>query len=141
MKRFGMKFSAMTVAIVCLGVLASTLLAAPPSWKWRVDVIPAAGTNEVTMYASAGGQVEWVRWNRIDAASSNCTSVVTLVSGADGWATPLGTLAVSNASAAVSAATGSAAATNGQWRTGDTLTVTSAGVTNGTVAVGYWYYE
>lgn len=141
MKRFGMKFSATAVAIVCLGVLASTLLAAPPSWKWRVDVIPAAGTNEVTMYASEGGQVEWVRWNRIDAASSNCASVVTLVSGADGWATPLGTLAVSNASAAVSAATGSAAATNGQWRTGDTLTVTSAGVTNGTVAVGYWYYE
>ncbi|MBP7373376.1 MAG: hypothetical protein KA923_11145 [Opitutaceae bacterium] len=141
MKRLGMKLSAMSIAIVALIVLAHTVLAAPPSWKWRVDVIPAAGTNEVTMYASAGGQVEWVRWNRIDAASSNCASVVTLVSGADGWATPLGTLAVSNASAAVSAATGSASATNGQWRTGDTLTVTSAGVTNGTVAVGYWYYE
>lgn len=141
MKRLGMKLSAMSIAIVALIVLAHTVLAAPPAWKWRVDVIPAAGTNEVTMYASAGGQVEWVRWNRIDAASSNCASVVTLVSGADGWATPLGTLAVSNASAAVSAATGSAAATNGQWRTGDTLTVTSAGVTNGTVAVGYWYYE
>ena len=72
-----------------------------------------------------------------------CSSdlAVTLVSAADGWSTPLGTLAVSNASAAVSAATGSAAATNGQWRTGDTLTVTSEGVTNGTVAVGYWYYE
>lgn len=141
MKRLGMKLSAMSIAIVALIVLAHTVLAAPPAWKWRVDVIPAAGTNEVTMFASAGGQVEWVRWNRIDAASSNCASVVTLVSGADGWATPLGTLAVSNASAAVSAATGSAAATNGQWRTGDTLTVTSAGVTNGTVAVGYWYYE
>lgn len=141
MKRFGMKFSATTVAIVCLGVLASTLLAAPPAWKWRVDVIPAAGTNEVTMFVSAGGQVEWVRWNRIDAASSNCASVVTLVSAADDWETALGTLAVSNASAAVSAATGSAAATNGQWRTGDKITVTSAGVTNGTVAVGYWYYE
>jgi hypothetical protein len=24
---------------------------------------------------------------------------------------------------------------------GDKITVTSAGVTNGTVAVGYWYYE
>lgn len=141
MKRLGMKLSAIMIAIVSLTVLVHSVLGAPPSWKWRVDVIPAAGTNEVTMYASAGGQVEWVRWNRIDAASSNCTSVVTLVSGADGWATPLGTLAVSNASAAVSAATGSAAATNGQWRTGDTLTVTSAGVTNGTVAVGYWYYE
>ena len=141
MKRLGMKLSAMSIAIVALIVLAHTVLAAPPAWKWRVDVIPAAGTNEVTMFASAGGQVEWVRWNRIDAASSNCASVVTLVSGADGWATPLGTLAVSNASAAVSAATGSASATNGQWRTGDTLTVTSAGVTNGTVAVGYWYYE
>lgn len=141
MKRLGMKLSATMIAIVSLTVLVHSVLGAPPSWKWRVDVIPAAGTNEVTMYASAGGQVEWVRWNRIDAASSNCASVVTLVSGADGWATPLGTLAVSNASAAVSAATGSAAATNGQWRTGDTLTVTSAGVTNGTVAVGYWYYE
>lgn len=141
MKRLGMKLSAIMIAIVSLTVLVHSVLGAPPSWKWRVDVIPAAGTNEVTMYASAGGQVEWVRWNRIDAASSNCTSVVTLVSGADGWATPLGTLAVSNASAAVSAATGSASATNGQWRTGDTLTVTSAGVTNGTVAVGYWYYE
>ncbi|HOE31550.1 MAG TPA: hypothetical protein PKH11_16170 [Planctomycetota bacterium] len=141
MKRLGMKLSAIMIAIVSLTVLVHSVLGAPPSWKWRVDVIPAAGTNEVTMYASAGGQVEWVRWNRIDAASSNCASVVTLVSGADGWATPLGTLAVSNASAAVSAATGSAAATNGQWRTGDTLTVTSAGVTNGTVAVGYWYYE
>lgn len=141
MKRLGMKLSATMIAIVSLTVLVHSVLAAPPSWKWRVDVIPAAGTNEVTMYASAGGQVEWVRWNRIDAASSNCASVVTLVSAADGWATPLGTLAVSNASAAVSAATGSAAATNGQWRTGDTLTVTSAGVTNGTVAVGYWYYE
>ena len=141
MKRFGMKFSATTVAIVCLGVLASTVLAAPPAWKWRVDVIPAAGTNEVTMFVSAGGQVEWVRWNRIDAASSNCASVVTLVSAADDWETALGTLAVSNASAVVSAATGSAAATNGQWRTGDKITVTSAGVTNGTVAVGYWYYE
>ena len=141
MKRLGMKFSAIMIAIVSLTVLVHSVLGAPPSWKWRVDVIPAAGTNEVTMYASAGGQVEWVRWNRIDAASSNCASVVTLVSGADGWATPLGTLAVSNASAAVSAATGSAAATNGQWRTGDTLTVKSAGVTNGTVAVGYWYYE
>ena len=139
MKRLGMKLSAMSIAIVALIVLAHTVLAAPPAWKWRVDVIPAAGTNEVTMFASAGGQVEWVRWNRIDAASSNCASVVTLVSGADGWATPLGTLAVSNASAAVSAATGSAAATNGQWRTGDKITVTSAGVTNGTVAVGYWY--
>ena len=141
MKRLGMKLSATMIAIVSLTVLVHSVLVAPPSWKWRVDVIPAAGTNEVTMYASEGGQVEWVRWNRIDAASSNCASVVTLVSGADGWATPLGTLAVSNASAAVSAATGSAAATNGQWRTGDTLTVTSAGVTNGTVAVGYWYYE
>jgi len=141
MKRLGMKLSATMIAIVSLTVLVHSVLGAPPSWKWRVDVIPAAGTNEVTMYASAGGQVEWVRWNRIDAASSNCASVVTLVSGADGWATQLGTLAVSNASAAVSAATGSAAATNGQWRTGDTLTVTSAGVTNGTVAVGYWYYE
>ena len=141
MKRLGMKLSAIMIAIVSLTVLVHSVLGAPPSWKWRVDVIPAAGTNEVTMYASAGGQVEWVRWNRIDAASSNCASVVTLVSGADGWATPLGTLAVSNASAAVSAATGSAAAANGQWRTGDTLTVTSAGVTNGTVAVGYWYYE
>ncbi|HQA38514.1 MAG TPA: hypothetical protein PLW27_06390 [Kiritimatiellia bacterium] len=141
MKRLGMKLSAIMIAIVSLTVLVHSVLGAPPSWKWRVDVIPAAGTNEVTMYASAGGQVEWVRWNRIDAASSNCASVVTLVSGADGWATPLGTLAVSNASAAVSAATGSASATNGQWRTGDTLTVTSAGVTNGTVAVGYWYYE
>jgi len=141
MKRLGMKLSATMIAIVSLTVLVHSVLGAPPSWKWRVDVIPAAGTNEVTMYASAGGQVEWVRWNRIDAASSNCASVVTLVSGADGWATPLGTLAVSNASAAVSAATGSASATNGQWRTGDTLTVTSAGVTNGTVAVGYWYYE
>ena len=141
MKRLGMKLSAIMIAIVSLTVLVHSVLGAPPSWKWRVDVIPAAGTNEVPMYASAGGQVEWVRWNRIDAASSNCASVVTLVSGADGWATPLGTLAVSNASAAVSAATGSAAATNGQWRTGDTLTVTSAGVTNGTVAVGYWYYE
>ncbi len=141
MKRLGMKLSAIMIAIVSLTVLVHSVLGAPPSWKWRVDVIPAAGTNEVTMYASEGGQVEWVRWNRIDAASSNCASVVTLVSGADGWATPLGTLAVSNASAAVSAATGSAAATNGQWRTGDTLTVTSAGVTNGTVAVGYWYYE
>ena len=141
MKRLGMKLSAIMIAIVSLTVLVHSVLGAPPSWKWRVDVIPAAGTNEVTMYASAGGQVEWVRWNRIDAASSNCASVVTLVSGADGWATPLGTLAVSNASAAVSAAAGSAAATNGQWRTGDTLTVTSAGVTNGTVAVGYWYYE
>ena len=141
MKRLGMKLSATMIAIVSLTVLVHSVLGAPPSWKWRVDVIPAAGTNEVTMYASAGGQVEWVRWNRIDAASSNCASVVTLVSGADGWATPLGTLAVSNASAAVSAATGSAAATNGQWRTGDTLKVASAGVTNGTVAVGYWYYE
>lgn len=141
MKRLGMKLSAIMIAIVSLTVLVHSVLGAPPSWRWRVDVIPAAGTNEVTMYASAGGQVEWVRWNRIDAASSNCASVVTLVSGADGWATPLGTLAVSNASAAVSAATGSASATNGQWRTGDTLTVTSAGVTNGTVAVGYWYYE
>jgi len=141
MKRLGMKLSAIMIAIVSLTVLVHSVLGAPPSWKWRVDVIPAAGTNEVTMYASAGGQVEWVRWNRIDAASSNCASVVTLVSGADGWATPLGTLAVSNASADVSAATGSASATNGQWRTGDTLTVTSAGVTNGTVAVGYWYYE
>lgn len=141
MKRFGMKLSAMSIAIVALIVLAHTVLAAPPAWKWRVDVIPAAGTNEVTMFASAGGQVEWVRWNRIDAASSNCASVVTLVSAADDWETALGTLAVSNASAVVSAATGSAAATNGQWRTGDTLTVTSAGVTNGTVAVGYWYYE
>ena len=141
MKRLGMKLSAIMIAIVSLTVLVHSVLGAPPSWKWRVDVIPAAGTNEVTMFASAGGQVEWVRWNRIDAASSNCASVVTLVSGADGWATPLGTLAVSNASAAVSAATGSAAATNGQWRTGDTLTVKSAGVTNGTVAVGYWYYE
>ena len=141
MKRLGMKLSAIMIAIVSLTVLVHSVLGAPPSWKWRVDVIPAAGTNEVTMYASAGGQVEWVRWNRIDAASSNCASVVTLVSGADGWATPLGTLAVSNASAAVSAATGSAAATNGQWRTGDTLKVASAGVTNGTVAVGYWYYE
>lgn len=141
MKRLGMKLSAIMIAIVSLTVLVHSVLGAPPSWKWRVDVIPAAGTNEVTMYASAGGQVEWVRWNRIDAASSNCASVVTLVSGADGWATPLGTLAVSNASAAVIAATGSASATNGQWRTGDTLTVTSAGVTNGTVAVGYWYYE
>ena len=141
MKRLGMKLSATMIAIVSLTVLVHSVLGAPPSWKWRVDVIPAAGTNEVTMYASEGGQVEWVRWNRIDAASSNCASVVTLVSGADGWATPLGTLAVSNASAAVSAATGSAAATNGQWRTGATLTVKSAGVTNGTVAVGYWYYE
>ena len=141
MKRLGMKLSAIMIAIVSLTVLVHSVLGAPPSWKWRVDVIPAAGTNEVTMYASAGGQVEWVRWNRIDAASSNCASVVTLVSGADGWATPLGTLAVSNASAIVRAATGSAAATNGQWRTGDTLTVKSAGVTNGTVAVGYWYYE
>lgn len=142
MKRFRLnQILAATAALCVITLAAFAALAAPPSWKWRVDVIPAAGTNEVTMYASAGGQVEWVRWNRIDAASSNCASVVTLVSGADGWATPLGTLAVSNASAAVSAATGSAAATNGQWRTGDTLTVTSAGVTNGTVAVGYWYYE
>lgn len=141
MKRLGMKLSAMSIAIVALIVLAHTVLAAPPAWKWRVDVIPAAGTNEVTMFASAGGEIEWVRWNRIDAASSNCASAVTLVSAADGWSTPLGTLAVSNASAIVRAATGSAAATNGQWRTGDTLTVTSAGVTNGTVAVGYWYYE
>lgn len=141
MKRLGMKLSAIMIAIVSLTVLVHSVLGAPPSWKWRVDVIPAAGTNEVTMYASAGGQVEWVRWNRIDAASSNCASVVTLVSGADGWATPLGTLAVSNETATVSVTNGTASATNGQWRTGDTLTVTSAGVTNGTVAVGYWYYE
>ena len=141
MKRLGMKLSATMIAIVSLTVLVHSVLGAPPSWKWRVDVIPAAGTNEVTMFASAGGEIEWVRWNRIDAASSNCASAVTLVSAADGWSTPLGTLAVSNASAIVRAATGSAAATNGQWRTGDTLTVTSAGVTNGTVAVGYWYYE
>lgn len=141
MKRFGMKFSATTVAIVCLGVLASTLLAAPPSWRWRVDVIPAAGTNEVTLLASTGGQIEWVRFNRIDGPTNQASSAVTLISGADAYSTSIGGLTVSNETDAVSQSSGISEATNAQWRAGDKVRVESAGVTNGTVAVGYWYYE
>ena len=141
MKGFGLKQIMVAVVALCVIILAAlAAVASPPAWKWRVDVVEASGTNEVTLL-STGGQVEWVRFNRIDGPTNQCASAVALVSAADGWSTSLAALSVSNESDAVSAATGSATATNAQWRTGDKILVQSSGITNGTVAFGYWYYE
>lgn len=141
MKRLAAR--ALCALAACVFMFALLAEAAAPAWRWRVEVIPATGTNEIQLLLSAGGQVEWVRWNRIAGPTNKCTSEVTLISREDGWETALGTLLISNAveTVAVSAGTGSASATNGQWRVSDTLRVRSSGVTNGTVAVGHWYYE
>lgn len=131
-------------AACCVMVLVSVAaLAAAPSWRWRVDVFPAAGTNEVALLASSGGEISWVRWNRVAGPANTAASEAQLECVSDGWLTSLGTFSVSNevSSNAVSAASGSVSATNAQWRIGDKLIIRSSGITGGTVAVGYWYYE
>jgi len=136
MKRF---ITAAAVTVCMAGIMAAA--AASPVWRWRMDVIPAPGTNEVTLLASTGGQVEWVRFNRIYGPTNQASSAVTLISGADAYSTAIGGLTVSNATDAVSQSSGISEATNAQWRAGDKVRVESTGITNGTVTIGYWYYE
>lgn len=139
MTGFMIKFAA-ACAAVCLSV--SALAAGAPTWRWRVDTWPASGTNTVALLASTGGQIEWVRWNAVAGPTNEAAATVTLVSAADGYATAIASLTVSNeAATAVSAASSMVNVTNAQWRAGDSITTAATGITNGTFAAGYWYYE
>lgn len=131
------------LAICAVLALAITAVAQQaPKWRWRVDTWTAVGTNTVTLQASTGGEIAWVRWNAISGPTNEAAAAVTLVSAADSYQTTLATLSVSNAAeTAVSAQSSMATVSNAQWRAGDSLTTSAQKVTNGTFAVGYWYYE
>lgn len=139
----GFAAAACRVSAFLFLVFAMAALAGAPSWRWRVDVFPAAGTNEVALLASSGGEISWVRWNRVGGPANAAASEAQLECVSDGWLTSLGTFSVSNevSTNAVASASGFASVTNGQWRIGDKLIIRSSGITAGTVAVGYWYYE
>lgn len=137
------KFRATTLILTFAAFFATlAAFAAAPAWRWRVDTWTAAGTNTVTLQASTGGEIAWVRWNAVCGPTNEAAAAVTLVSAADGYQTSLATLSVSNeAAVAVSAESSMVTVSNAQWRAGDRLTTSATGVTNGTFAVGYWYYE
>ena len=139
-----MKKLRLTTLILSFAAFFATLaaFAAAPVWRWRVDTWTAAGTNTVTLQASTGGEIAWVRWNAVGGPTNEAAATVTLVSAADSYQTTLATLSVSNeAAVAVSAESSMVTVSNAQWRAGDRLTTSATGVTNGTFAVGYWYYE
>jgi len=139
----GFAAAACRVSAFLFLVFAMAALAGAPSWRWRVDAWPASSTNAVTLLASTGGEIAWVRWNGVAGSENTAEAEMTLESSADGWQTSLAKLSVSNevSTNLVNAAASMVMVSNAQWRAGDRLLPKSEKITGGTVAIGYWYYE
>lgn len=138
----GKQFTVIAACLLVAGLITSAVAAAP-AWRWRVDAWDAASIDAVTLQASTGGEIAWVRWTGIAGPTNTAAATLTLECVTDGWQSTLATFSVSNAVAsnAVSGASSMITVSNAQWRVGDRLIPSATGITGGKVSIGYWYYE
>ncbi len=133
----------MTAAAAVL--LACAAFADPSMWKWQTLTVPAAAAGSTNALAGAGAQIEEVRATGLSNATNFMGCSVYVLAACDGWTQTVANVTYTNT-------TQTAKYTNAQWRVsgtnffrtkpGDRVITTAYGaVTNGTITVGYLYYE